>query len=172
MGCSGSSLAAVEPHVVTGPGRTWRPAQAHSPDPSLAATRPAADGGMWIALPGYSITAAQGAVEAAFEGKPPSEAESMVIDFRNHFWGFLTVDANPNAYPKVLCRVGHPALYVGSARHFDAHEMPQACTLHIHFPPPQLYATRRRPAGARGLDATHTHIRGGAQNACVEMRGF
>ena len=171
MGCSGSSLAAVEPHVVTGPGRTWRPAQAHSPDPSLAATRPAADGGMWIALPGYSITAAQGAVEAAFEGKPPSEAESMVIDFRNHFWGFLTVDANPNAYPKVLCRVGHPALYVGSARHFDAHEMPQASTLHIHFPP----RSSTPPGGVLQVleDSTlHTHIRGGAQNACVEMRGF
>jgi hypothetical protein len=89
-----------------------------------AAAAAAATGGHFVTIAGYAPSGEEGAVE--MEPISREEAEERVSGAPAERFAYLTVDEDPDGYPKVLCRNGFSLLY--------APDSGQTCTAHIHRP--------------------------------------
>ena len=93
--------------------------------PSLAALRlPFASSGRFVSVPGFSVPNLDGATETLPAEAPTHAAAAAIKAAPDEFWGYLTVDDDPEMYPKVLCRAGF------SPRRATANSQ-QPCTAHF-----------------------------------------
>ena len=87
-----------------------------------------ATGGRYVELEGYALTGEPGAIDVQQIDR--ADAESRVAEDPEKLFAFLTVDANPDGFPKVLCHSGFPLLHQPDTQ--------QVCTAHVWRPPGSL----------------------------------
>jgi len=81
-------------------------------------------GGKFVTSGGWGITGTPGAIGVEYIEK--AAAEERVKASTQTMFGFLTIDANPEGYPKILCHNGFPLLH--------SPQSAQVCTAHLYRP--------------------------------------